>query len=153
MQDIIFSHSSRPLTEEELTEVEQYLKFSLPPDVRRFYLRQNGGRPMPHLFPMGGELYGVSRFLPIKYPNPPNYLTVDSTYRDLTTKPATSRFPKYLVPIAIDGGGDHYCFSARVEDFGAILCFAWDYYDDPERSTIWLSKSLDAFLDSLIEET
>ncbi len=150
MSDVTFTHTGRPVTERDLGKIESELGFSFPANVRGFYTQTNGGRPKPHLFPKNGEFYAVHKFLSVLFPNP--RLTVESTYRDLTTDPATSRFPSYLVPIAIDGGGDHYCFSIRQEDFGAIYCFSWEYYDDPHRSIVLLASDLDSFLDALVEE-
>ena len=151
MPEVKFTNAGKLVTEHDIEQIETELGFVFPPDVRRFYLHTNGGRPYPHLFPKDGELFAVHQFLPLKFPNP--RLTVESTYRDLTTDPATSTFPKYLVPIAIDPGGDHYCFSSRKEDFGAMYCFSWEHYNEPERAIIYLAERLDSFLDALVEES
>jgi len=140
---------STPVTQGDLSEVENALSIRFPPQVRDFYLRTNGGRPYPHLFPKGDERFAIQQFLPIKYPNP--RLTVESTYRDLTSDAATANFPKHLVPIGIDGGGDHYCFSAKDEKFGSIYCFSWEHYDDPSRNTIFLADDFDQFVSALTE--
>jgi hypothetical protein len=147
MAHILLLNPGTPVTKADIAEAESQIGINFPDSIREFYLSWNGGRPNPNLFPKDGDSYVIHQFLPVKYPNP--RITVESTYLDLTSDPATEKFPRHLVPIAIDGGGDHYCFSARQSDFGCIYCFCWDYYGDAARSIAFLAASLDSLLESL----
>lgn len=57
--------------------------------------------------------------------------------------------PDYLVPFAIDPGGDYYCFSTRPADLGAIYAFHMDLWREPERAMDRLAASVADFFSKL----
>ena len=132
----------------ELDELENRLGFKFPEDLRRHYLRSNGGRPVPNLFLKDDEYFTVNEFLPIKYGAPGTRF--EDTYRDLVQ--GTELFPKNLLPIASDSAGDYFCYSLEQRKFGAICFYQSDYYDDPLRAVVYLAISLETFISSLISD-
>lgn len=132
-------------TARDFDAVAELLGFPLPQDLREHYSRFNGGHPVPSLFPKDGELYQVHDFFPIKYGH-----SLEEAYRNVVV--GNNLFPSYLIPIACDPGGDLFCYSVKPTQAGAIYIHQSDYYDDPERAVVFLSKDLASFLDALIAE-
>jgi len=140
-----FLRTLQPLVVADFKDVQQSLGFALPAEIRNHYTHMNGGRPKNNIFRKGDETFRVLAFLPIKYGEPGD--TLEETYRRVRS--ANPFFPEYLVPIAVDDGGDFYCFSRRDEDHGAIYYYRNDYFDEPQRAIVYLAPSLDSFLSSL----
>lgn len=132
----------------ELDELEAHFGFSLPEDLRQHYLHFNGGRPVPNLFRKDDEYFSINEFLPIKYGM--RGVRFEDTYADLVQD--NDLFPKSLIPIASDSGGDYFCYSLKSGEVGAICFYQSDYYDDPSRAIVYLAKSLKFFLSSLVSD-
>ncbi|WP_092402399.1 SMI1/KNR4 family protein [Collimonas sp. OK412] len=132
----------------ELNELETRFGFSFPEDLRQHYLHFNGGRPVPNLFPRGDEYFPVNEFLPIKHGM--RGTRFEDTYVDLIQ--GNEFFPKNLIPIASDSGGDYFCYSLEPGKIGAICFYQSDYYDDPSRAVVCLADNLEIFLNSLVSD-
>lgn len=130
---------------EDFGAVADLLGFALPEDLREHYSRFNGGHPVPSLFPKGGELYEVHDFFPIGHGH-----SLEEAYRNVVV--GNERFPSHLIPIASDPGGDLYCYSVNPTEMGAIYLYQSDYYDDPGRALVFLSKDLSSFLAGLVKD-
>lgn len=136
------------VSDAQLNELETQLGFLFPDDLRQHYLRFNGGRPVPNLFPKGDEYFSVNEFLPIKHGM--RGTRFEDTYADLVQ--GNDLFPKNLIPIASDSGGDYFCYSVEPGKIGAICFYQSDYYDDPLRAVIYLADNLEIFLNSLVSD-
>ncbi|MGC5808096.1 SMI1/KNR4 family protein [Ralstonia pseudosolanacearum] len=132
----------------DLDVLESRFGFSFPDDLREFYLRGNGGRPMPNLFPKEGEYFSVHEFLPIKHGM--RGALFEDTYADLISEGGF--FPKMAIPFAIDAGGDYFYYSLEPGKFGEICFYQSDYVNDPSRAIVHLAPSLREFLDGLVVE-
>lgn len=141
-----FLNTKPPIASADLATVDEILGFPLPQDLRDHYLQFNGGHPVPSLFPKDDELYSVHEFLPIKHGMRGE--SFEDTYRSVVI--GNELFPRHLIPIASDGGGDYFCYSMKPTDVGTICFFQSDYYDDPERATVFLARNLKSFFASLI---
>src|SRR6266496_3077320 len=119
-----FTNAQRLVFEPDLEEVENSLGFKFPTEVKEHYLRVNGGRPVVNLFQKDGQPFRVDEFLAIKHGDPET--TLEGTYRRVVGR--NPFFPDYLVPIAVDQGGDFFCFSRRNQDYGAMYCYRNDYF-------------------------
>ena len=60
-------------------------------------------------------------------------------------------FPIWLVPLANDEGGNLFAYSIRNGEEGAIYYYSheFEYGENPEKYIKYLSKDIDAFLNSL----
>jgi cell wall assembly regulator SMI1 len=134
-----------PIDNADLNELEVKLGFSFPDDLRQHFLRFNGGRPVPNLFFKNDEYFSVSEFLPIKHGV--RGTRFEDTYFDVVQ--GSDFFPKNLIPIASDSGGDYFCYCLEPGKIGAIYFYQFDYYDDPTRAAVYLADNLKDFLDSL----
>lgn len=132
----------------DMDDLEGRFGFSFPDDLRDFYLRGNGGRPVPNLFPREGEYFAVHEFLPIKHGM--RGALFEDTYADLISE--SSFFPKASIPFAIDAGGDYFYYNLEPGNVGEICFFQSDYFNDPSRAVVHLARSLAEFLDGLVAE-
>ena len=137
-----------PIGNAEIKEVEARFGFTFPDDLREHYLRANGGRPVPNLFPKDDEYFAVNEFLPIKHGM--RGALFEDTYSSLVQN--NRLFPKNLIPIAVDAGGDFFCYSLLPGKLGAICFWQSDYYDDESRALVYLADSLEGFLSSLVSD-
>lgn len=142
-----FEGTYPPLTAKDIDEFELNFGVRFPEDLRRHYLRVNGGEPIPSTFLIGEDRYDVQEFLAIKYA--PAACSLEHMYRELVVE--NPHFPKDVIPFAVDPGGDFFLYNIANSD-GQILFYNSEYYDDPERSLVLLAPSLSAFLDGLVEE-
>ncbi len=136
-----------PVSSADLTDVEQRFGFSFPESVRMHCLAFSGGRPVRNLFRKDDEYFQIHEFLPIKHGK--KDCLFEDTYQDLVVD--TPEFPGYLMPVAIDPGGDYYCVSVRPADAGCVYCHLHDYYDDPNRSVAFMAASIAEFLNGMVE--
>ena len=118
----------------------------LPQSIAKFYLENNGGEPEQDIFMDDGYEYMVNCFWPLILPD-----TFDDTIiknRELVE----DVLPKWFVPIADDGGDLLYGFSIQDGEKGAIYnwCSDYDYGEDPEDHVVYLSKSIQDFVDAMI---
>ena len=134
-----------PVNNADLIAIERRFGFSFPDTVRMHYLAFNGGRPVKNLFQKDGEYFQIQEFLPIKHGRAG--CRFEDAYQDLVID--TPEFPKYLMPIAVDPGGDYYCVSMRPRDVECIYCHVHEYFDDPDRAVIYLARSINEFLNGM----
>ena len=145
--DNIFDDVQRQIDESILVEIQQELGITFPPEIKKHYLTYNGGCPKRYVLRRDANTYVVQEFLPIKYGRDEQLLLEDA-YRDLVRDRHV--IPQYLIPFAIDPGGDFFCFSTRHEDLGAIFFFQGEYaLDKPERSVDYLASSFADFVEHL----
>jgi hypothetical protein len=148
--NIMFSlkNASSPVTRTDIDEVEKRFGFKFPNDFWDLYLHFNGGQPDRNRFVDGINVYIVDEFFPIKHGIPG--LTLESNIQFIK---ADQLLPDYLIPFAINPGGDYFCFSTRENDRGSIFIYRMDFSKNPERGAIYLSSSLGEFLEKLISKT
>jgi hypothetical protein len=119
---INFKYNSPPLKASDIDEVESRFGFKFPQEFRELYLQCNGGRPERDRFVDERGTCIIDEFLPIKRGKygPPLEDAIQHVKID------KALLPDYLVPFAIDPGGQYYCFSTRSADFGAICLYRMD---------------------------
>lgn len=143
-----FIDTKPSLTNADINEFETTLGFALPSDLREHYLAYNGGQPVPRFFPKGDEVFAVEEFLPIKFGI--RRERFEDAYQDIVV--GNDLFPSKLIPFANDAGGDYFCYSLRDRAEGSVVFYQSEYYDDPSRCVVTLSRSLNEFLASLVDE-
>lgn len=137
-----------PISIADLSAVEQRFGFSFPDAVKEHYLVFNGGRPVRNMFRKDDEYFQIQEFLPIKYGK--NGCLFEDTYQDLVV--GSPEFPDYLMPIAIDPGGDYYCVSVRPDDEGCVYCHMHEYFDNASRAVAFMAASIAEFLNGMVED-
>ena len=110
--------------------------------VRDFYLAANGGRPEKDRFVYSEQMCTIQEFLPIKHRR--KGLTLEANLERVK-----SLLPDHLIPFAVDPGGDYFCFSTRLEEFGAIFAYRMDCHDK-SKATKLLAASLTSLIGGLV---
>lgn len=120
------------ITKAELAALEEEYSFRLPDDLRRFWLRHNGG-----LLPTGTELNpedcALTDFLAIKYPLMKSIPILDTL---LKWQKMDEFIPMYLIPFCNDEAGDSYYIRVDEAAYGKVYYifseFLDDFLSDPE---------------------
>jgi SMI1-KNR4 cell-wall len=146
---IDFEHVSLPLVDADLDEVERRFDFIFPEDLRKHYLRYNGGHPKKNRFINDGRTYILHDFLPIKASKIATLSTLEKCIEWL--KVDKQIIPMYLVPFASDPFGNFFCFSTQIPDFGGIYWFKIEGRRKMEGD--FLSSSFNDFLNKLRSKT
>lgn len=110
----------RGVTLAGIDRFEQEFGIQLPDDVRSHYRKVNGGIPKQNRLPCGDDDFArIHAIIPLRDQDAQqNGISVEGTYRQHAVE--QKHLSKYLVPIAIDEGGNWYCVSLKKRDFGAI---------------------------------
>lgn len=141
-----FTDTQTQLTAHDLDEIEHQFGFVFPLSVRSHYLVYNGGQPTNDRYVFADGMYIIHEFIPMKYG--PSRLTLEATL--LRLKYGQHVLPDHIIPIAVDPGGNYYCFSALPADGENIY-----YYDTEGRSSVdsqpvFLAPSLSFLLLNLV---
>lgn len=145
---IMFSKSSKPLTQADIDSFEEILGYSLPIDFKNQYLNSNGGVADKNYFYVEADegYVEVSFFIPIKYPsNDLSNMDIATSYSNLVSK----GFPKNYLPFAVDWGGNYFSLDLVTND---IVLFLMDLGGFADNSIKYLSKGFLNFINDLEEE-
>lgn len=135
--------SKASVTKEGILEIANKLNISIPSDVVDFYIKNNGGFCERNTFFIGDEGYKVNEFLSFGV----GESSIETSYQVVFIE--NKEMPDYLVPFAVDAGGDYFCFDTSRDGFGRIFFFESEYYDEPERSVVYLAKTFSDFISKL----
>lgn len=135
-----FSESRAAATEADIVGFETELGFTLPSGIRELFLTANGGRPTPSI--IGGKMgTDVSQCLALREGRG----SVAWTYDLLARKHKT--VPPYLLPFAVDSGGNTFLVDCRTDDGPVHLLL----HELPSKS-LSLRMNLDEFWRSLTDK-
>jgi len=134
----------KPLTNDDLADLERTLRAALPSQYRGFLLRNNGGIPSPDTVDVDGvpgSPTDVQVFFGIGRP-------VESSDLSWNRQTFSDRLPDRMLPIACDSGGNLFCLSLSGEDAGSVI-----YVDLEQRQPAFYlaAEGFDAFLGKLSE--
>jgi hypothetical protein len=137
--------SASPITDAELTEMEQRLGMTIPGEYRLWLLQHNGGRPEPH----------VVQFR--KTDGPYTDVGIRSFFSDaevegcaVNYKLIRQRLPNRLFPMGNDSFGNLICISTSGKDKGFV--YFWDHEEEEEAANsncYLLARKFSEFLDNL----
>lgn len=145
---IVFRNTHPAITDADLDAVETRLGIVLPPDLRAFYLRNNGGTPEPAFFKAHDNFYNVEYFTAMNVKKTPE--SFEELFVMMVLK--TPEFPRGYIPFAVDEADDFFLYSVRKMDYGSIWFARSDFYGDEDFDLVVLAPSLSAFLDGLCED-
>ncbi len=147
----MFSDCAKPLSKEEIKEVEQLLQINLPEEFKNHYLQYNGGIPENEHFYM--EEYDtflwLNNFLSLKHENENvKDWTVEKCYLNYVNKKI---IPREYVPFATDLGGNLICVNIKDKAIYIIYMDSGNPKEDAD-SFRKLAESFDCFINNLEEE-
>lgn len=131
------------ISEADLANAENALGFSLPKELRKLYIENNGGRPERYVYIDEKTETSVSEILQIA--DLDGSSAVDS-YRHIVIEKSLA--PTWLFPFAVDSGGDYFMVDIRCER-GSV------FFMDSSSGTIDIrdtGQDLGSFIDSLSGE-
>jgi cell wall assembly regulator SMI1 len=130
------------LSQRDIAKAEQAIGLTLPPAVKKFYAKWNGGSPEPYMYQDGTIDTVVAELLPLKSSTARG--EAGQTYRRLVLEKQI--VPKHFFPFAVDGGGDYFFVDCTDPAAGSIYFFRSDYwFDDREKCLVKLPVSFDEF--------
>ena len=134
--------SKQPISLNDIKYIENKYKFSMPENIKKHYLKYNGGYPEKSMYTTdNGEEVIVEWFIPIKREDGRNDLdSVLGILREDNT------IPNWLIPFSDEAGGDLYCYSLRENELGAIYYWSHEFNND-----VYITKSLEEFLNNMVE--
>lgn len=144
---LTLSGCSKDVTLQDIKKVEEKINYSFDKSYLDLILFKNGGSPSKFLYESNDEVFSFHMFLPIKYDGVIESL--EKNYFDLVKE---DFYPSWLVPFAIDGGGDFYGFSKKECEIGSIYCFMMDYYDDENEALVKIADSFSDLIERMYEE-
>ncbi|GEA29393.1 SMI1/KNR4 family protein [Clostridium diolis] len=134
--------TEKAILEEDIKYIESKYKFSIPENIKKHYLRYNGGHLKKSMYTTSeGDEFVVSWFIPIKSDKKSSEL--DAILADLRVDKI---IPDWLIPFADEAGGDFYCYSLRKNELGAIYYWSHEFDD-----VVYITKSLEEFLNNMVE--
>jgi len=137
-----FIKSGPPITESDISVIENKYNFILPREYRAFLLNINGGIPSKRYY-VNEKLdysYVIDLFLSIRA----NNLSFEEYYEDY--KIQSKLLPERMVPIAEDAFGNLICVSIKGEDTGSI--YFWNH-EDNSTDVRRIAPSFNEFLNNL----
>lgn len=136
----------RPLTVADLDEVERAIGIALPPSLRAHYARYNGGTPERATFiAASGDDFDFGPFSTMRWRQHPHQVLFEETYRRIVLQEAL--VPAWLVPFAIDGGGNFFCMDRGDE---AIHYVPMDVPGEPDAGER-IAESLVALVEGMVD--
>jgi hypothetical protein len=131
----------------DIKEVEKNKSIIFPGEYKSFLLQQNGGKPAYQRFINNDKEVVIGAFYSVKFGKTTVEKAIDNTVFN-----EEYDFPEKMFPIASTLGGDTICISTRAETNGQIFVYEHHYYlEGEEEALVFLSNSLNDFIDSLVE--
>ena len=123
----------------ELLDFEVALGATLPQTFRRFLLECNGGLPEPNVVDvknLPGSPTDIQVFFGVRR-------AIETSTLAWNLAVIRERFPNFrLLPIACDSGGNYFCLSLEVGNYGVVLFL--DVFGGSE-SIFFVAANLDEF--------
>jgi hypothetical protein len=138
----LFVDCQPAINDADLDEVESVLGFVLPQDLRKHYLKYNGGKPRPNCYPFEDDFYEVRDFCSIKYGGDHSLV---GWYRLMG-----DAIPKGMIPFSFDSANCHYCYSVRKETMHSVCYWNDGYYAQSSEDITVIAPSLHDFLSAFI---
>lgn len=111
---LIINNSDKKISDKDFNFIEQNLNVNLPPDLVKFYKKNNGGHPNKSIFYDYYEVLNfieVRNFIPFLYAhqfeNNPDF-TIDGIVKRGW---AEFKLPRHLLPFAADWGDNYICLN------------------------------------------
>lgn len=147
---VLLYDKPEPVSELQISELEEMLKYQLPKDYRTFLKTHNGGRPKPVSFkyhdPMHGETLGsINKFFGIM--DEDNWFSILGNFKDFRNEAQLG-----LLPIADEGGGN-YIFMALDDENKGKIYYLNHNIDPSEGNLFFVANTFNELLDILFDYT
>lgn len=144
--------SSKPITKEEIKNIEDKVKIKFPEEIINFYLKHNGGIMADNRDIYIDEINDIDvtlkLFLPMKYKRSDEDVLFEEFYEKIVLE--KQLIPINYLPFAIDYGGNPYCIN--LNDGKVYIGYLEDYDGTPESTIRFISNDLLEFIDGMRTE-
>jgi cell wall assembly regulator SMI1 len=145
-----FSDSFSPASEEEISNFERLIGYTLPEDYRKFLSEHNGGRqPALSVFRIESGQESILALL-FAVGDRDSFADLERAYTS-----DSDFFPRGVIPIGGDICGNHICLAVTGDDRGTIY---WVDHEispepsDPMDNLFFCARSFSEFIGSLKED-
>jgi hypothetical protein len=150
--DELFVNSAKSINDNDIKELEKQLELILPNELKKHYLKHNGGFPIKERFYMKNyDTYtSINGFIPIKY----HYENIDDWTMEevyLNFNKIKKVLPKKLLAFASDYGGNKFCIDTESESIFLVYMDLGNPKENPE-SIRKICSSFDKFIENLEED-
>ncbi|EEF59168.1 SMI1/KNR4 family protein [Pedosphaera parvula] len=142
---MLFENQDTPVSLAEIQSLEAELGIRFPDSLKKLFLENNGGSPIPYVLRTEDHYTTVSETLPMK--SSKGRGTAIDSYKTLVLK--RNLVPRQLFPFAVDSGGDYFfvdCTPSRE----LVYLYKADCTFGENLSN--LCMSLENFWNSLVDE-
>lgn len=123
-----------PIDITQISSVENEFKIKIPNNVKKFFLKNNGGKPYIDVINTNGRDWDIRCFLSF---NPNNrYYSIQKCLPFFLEESKGK-----MIPIAVDNGGNYYC----IDSAGKV----YNWFHEEENSYTLITKSFDEFVKCL----
>lgn len=134
-------NSSTPISKNDLDKLEEKIGYTLPDEVKLFYLKNNGGKPNPYCVHDNKRLYTVNAFLSIEE----ILHDLDWTEEDYIPNELDIKF---VLPLAYDDFGNEFILYLDPDNYGKVYFYVPE--DDMKIYGVW--DSFNDFLNNFVED-
>lgn len=147
----MFINFAKPITEVEIEDIEKIFGLNFPLELKKHYLKFNGGFPLNDRFLMKeyDTYLSINGFMPIKF----HYekikdWTLEEVYFHLRNKKA---LPENFIPFASDLGGNKICINTDTGEVYVVYMDLGNPMDNPD-AIRKIADNFQYFIDNLEEE-
>ncbi len=139
-----FKHNNRKISEQNLANFKDKYKLDIPQDYANFLLEYNGGQTIKNKYPSESGTYLIHEFYSVLNGS----LLLEDCIESIQIVEQT--LPDYLLPFAIDEGGNQFCIGVKPFNWGKIHIYYLDIGDSDD-SEVYLDNSFESFISKLRE--
>jgi hypothetical protein len=143
-----FVDTYEAISELEIKKIEKELGFSIPDQLKTFYLKENGGIPKKTIFHSDNLDTIVPEFLPLKSNRRIN--GVVESYKNLVLEQELC--PVGFLPFCVDGGGDYFFVDCTNKNCSVYFFSGDSFFNNPDEGLLDLNLDFQSFCDALKEE-
>lgn len=142
---VIWKYVNEPLTNQEISQVEENLDIKFPKDYLEIVMNNDGGYPSPNDFLLNNRLEMFNNLISFKISDSSNILE--------TMEAVSDRLIEGIIPFGDDPGGNLICFDYRSSDNPTVVF--WDHEiagsGELEKAISFICDNFTDFLDMLYE--
>ncbi len=148
----LFVNSAKSINDNDIQELEKQLGLTLPDEIKKHYLKYNGGFPVNERFYMKDyDTYtSINGFMPIKY----HYDNIDDWTMEevyLNFNKVKEALPKNFIAFASDYGGNKFCIDTESKSIFLVYMDLGNPMENPS-SIRKICSSFNKFIENLEED-
>ena len=150
--DDLFVNIAKSINEDDIKEFEKQFEISFPDEIKKHYLKYNGGFPVNERFYMEDyDTYtSINGFIPIKY----HYDNIDDWTMEevyFSFNKTKGVIPLNFIAFASDYGGNKFCIDVETENIFLVYMDLGNPMENPD-AIRKICSGFNKFINSLEED-